>query len=112
MKSVLQGVWGAPHQAKGGDSSESPPGVFWLQKTLLATFVGNLTLLGESVDPCLHAEAKTSKGNELLQGLFHKACAKLDHSQFTFLTLHTQNPFTKKLHGRLTAGLRASLAFD
>lgn len=112
MKSVLQGVWGTPHQAKGGDSSESPPGVFWLQKTLLATFVGNLTLLGESVVPCLHAEAKTSKGNELLQGLFHKACAKLDHSQFTFLTLHTQNPFTKKLHGRLTAGLRASLAFD
>ena len=88
------------------------PGVFWLQKTLLATFVGNLTLLGESVVPCLHTEAKTSKGNELLQGLFHKACAKLDHSQFTFLTLHTQNPFTKKSRGRLTAGLRASLAFD
>ena len=112
MKSVLQGVWGTPHQAKGGDSSESPPGVFWLQKTLLATFVGNLTLLGESVVPCLHAEAKTSKGNELLQGFFHKAYAKLDHSQFTFLMLHTQNPFTKKSHGRLTAGLRASLAFD
>ena len=52
--------------------------VFRLQKTLLATFVGNLTLLGESVVPCLHAEAKTSKGNELLQGLFHKACAKFD----------------------------------
>ena len=52
--------------------------VFWLQKTLLATFVGNLTLLGESFVPCLHAEAKTSKGNELLQGLFHKACAKFD----------------------------------
>jgi len=32
----LQGVWGTPHQAKGGDSSESPPAVFWLQKTLLA----------------------------------------------------------------------------
>lgn len=112
MKSVLQGVWGTPHQAKGGDSSESPPAVFWLQKTLLATFVGNLTLLGGSVVPCLHAEAKTSKGNELLQGLFHKACAKFDHSQFTFLMLHTQNPFTKKSHGRLTAGLRASLAFD
>ena len=78
MKSVLQGVWGTPHQAKGGDSSESPPAVFWLPKTLLATFVGNLTLLGESVVPCLHAEAKTSKGNELLQGLFHKACAKFD----------------------------------
>lgn len=78
MKSVLQGVWGTPHQAKGGDSSESPPAVFWLQKTLLATFVGNLTLLGESFVPCLHAEAKTSKGNELLQGLFHKACAKFD----------------------------------
>lgn len=78
MKSVLQGVWGTPHQAKGGDSSESPPAVFWLQKTLLATFVGNLTLLGESVVPCLHAEAKTSKGNELLQGFFHKACAKFD----------------------------------
>lgn len=72
MKSVLQGVWGTPHQAKGGDSSESPPAVFWLQKTLLATFVGNLTLLGESVVPCLHAEAKTSKGNELLQGILHK----------------------------------------
>ncbi len=68
----VAGVWGTPHQAKGGDSSESPPGVFWLQKTLLATFVGNLTLLGESVVPCLHAEAKTSKGNELLQGLLHK----------------------------------------
>ena len=38
MKSVLQGVWGTPHQAKGGDSSESPPAVFWLQKTLLANF--------------------------------------------------------------------------
>ena len=120
MKSVLQGVWGTPHQAKGGDSSESPPGVFWLQKTLLATFVGNLTLLGESFVPCLHAEAKTSKGNELLQGLFHKACAKIDHSQFTFLMLHTQNPFTKKSRDRLTADkasaahlqLRASLAFD
>ena len=72
MKSVLQGVWGTPHQAKGGDSSESPPAVFWLQKTLLATFVGNLTLLGESVVPCLHTEAKTSKGNELLQGPFAK----------------------------------------
>ena len=36
MKSVLQGVWGTPHQAAGGDSSESPPAVFWLQKTLLA----------------------------------------------------------------------------
>ena len=36
MKSVLQGVWGTPHQAKGGDSSESPPAVFWLQKTLIA----------------------------------------------------------------------------
>ena len=35
MKSVLQRVWGTPHQAKGGDSSESPPAVFWLQKTLL-----------------------------------------------------------------------------
>ena len=37
-ESVLQGVWGTPHQAKGGDSSESPPAVFWLQKTLLANF--------------------------------------------------------------------------
>ena len=34
----VTGVWGTPHQAKGGDSSESPPAVFWLQKTLLATF--------------------------------------------------------------------------
>lgn len=48
MKSVLQGVWGTPHQAKGGDSSESPPDVFWLQKTLLATFVA-LTVLLEMV---------------------------------------------------------------
>ena len=32
----VAGVWGTPHQAKGGDSSESPPAVFWLQKTLLA----------------------------------------------------------------------------
>ena len=36
MKSVSQGVWGTPHQAKGGGSSESPPAVFWLQKALLA----------------------------------------------------------------------------
>ena len=27
---------GNPRQAAGGDSSESPPAVFWLQKTLLA----------------------------------------------------------------------------
>ena len=39
---------------------------------MVPTFVGNLTLLGESVVPCLHAEAKTSKGNELLQGSFTK----------------------------------------
>lgn len=68
----VAGGMGNAHQAKGGDSSESPPAVFWLQKTLLATFVGNLTLLGESFVPCLHAEAKTSKGNELLQGPFAK----------------------------------------
>ena len=37
-ESVLQGVWGTPHQAKGGDSSESPPAVFWLQKALLTNF--------------------------------------------------------------------------
>lgn len=36
---------GKPHQAVGGDSSESPPGVFWLQKTLLATFVKSLRLI-------------------------------------------------------------------
>jgi len=36
MKSVSNGVWGNPHQATGGGSSESPPAVFWLQKTLLA----------------------------------------------------------------------------
>jgi len=36
MKSVLNGVWGNPHQAAGGSSSEFPPAVFWLQKTLLA----------------------------------------------------------------------------
>lgn len=36
MKSVSNGVWGNPHQAAGGGSSESPPAVFWLQKTLLA----------------------------------------------------------------------------
>ena len=27
---------GNPRQAAGGESSESPPAVFWLQKTLLA----------------------------------------------------------------------------
>ena len=43
----VAGVWGTPHQAKGGDSSESPPAVFWLQKTLLATLVGNHSLLGD-----------------------------------------------------------------
>ena len=45
MKSVLQGVWGTPHQAKGGDSSESPPAVFWLQKTLLAKDLACLLLI-------------------------------------------------------------------
>ena len=64
MKSVLQGVWGTPHQAKGGDSSESPPAVFWLQKTLLATFVGNLTLLGESVVPCLQ-DLRSNERNQI-----------------------------------------------
>ena len=38
----VAGVWGTPHQAKGGDSSESPPAVFWLQKTLLAKAGGLL----------------------------------------------------------------------
>ena len=33
---------GKPHQAVGGDSSESPPAVFWLQKTLLAKAGGLL----------------------------------------------------------------------
>ena len=60
----VTGVWGTPHQAKGGDSSESPPGVFWLQKTLLATFVGNLTLLGESVVPCLQ-DLRSNERNQI-----------------------------------------------
>ena len=34
----VTGGMGNAHQAKGGDSSESPPAVFWLQKTLLAKF--------------------------------------------------------------------------
>ena len=45
MKSVLQGVWGTPHQAKGGDSLESPPAVFWLQKTLLANAMAALCVI-------------------------------------------------------------------
>ena len=74
MKSVLQGVWGTPHQAKGGDSSESPPGVFWLQKTLLATFVGNLTLLGESVDPSF---TKPVQNSTIVSSLFLRSIHKI-----------------------------------
>lgn len=36
----------------------------WLQKTLLATFVGNLTLLGESVVPCLQ-DLRSNERNQI-----------------------------------------------
>ena len=37
---------GNHRQAAGGESSESPPAVFWLQKTLLANQIATLTFSG------------------------------------------------------------------
>lgn len=111
MKSVLQGVWGTPHQAKGGDSSESPPDVFWLQKTLLATFVGNLTLLGESFVPCLHAEAKQARETNCYKGSFAKPVQNSTTVSSLFLCSIHKIPLQKNRTAALlrVCGLRSLL---